>query len=348
MRQPAKALEHGCWPAAPVSSQSDVVTDEELAAPALTWFRRYRDLLNSSLVAAALIALVITFSIASPYFATARNGRQILEQLTVVGVLTVGQALVIITAGIDLSQGSVLGLAGMVCALTLRHDPLWVGIGAGLLVGVVAGLFNAFLVSVLNLTPFIATLATFSIAGGLALLSNNGQPVFTVPQSLANFGNGSVGIFPYIALVGAGLAVLFQGLLSFTRFGRYTYAAGSNLSATRLAGINVKRHLAAIYLSSGVLAAIAGILQVAYVTSAQPTAGQDLLLASIASVVIGGASLFGGEGTVWGAVIGALLIAVLTNGTELLGISTYTQTVLLGLVVIIALSVDRFRRRTAV
>jgi ribose transport system permease protein len=316
----------------------------------ISWQTRSKDLLNSSLVAVALIALVIVFTIASPYFFSLLNWYHIFQQVAVVAILTVGQAFVIITAGIDLSQGAVVGLAGIVAGLLMTSGyPVWVAVLAGLGVGLVVGAINGLLITKAGLPPFIATLATLSAAGGFALIITGGQPVFGLPAAFTAFGqNGILGLFPYIAIVAAILAIIFHIVLAYTRFGRFTYAVGSNMAAARLTGLRVNWQLFLIYTLSGVLSAAGGLLLASYVSSALPDAGNNYELNSIAAVVIGGGSLFGGEGTMWGAMIGALLVAVLNNGTQLLGVSTYWQQVILGGVIVLAVYIDRFRRRTGV
>lgn len=311
--------------------------------------RSLRSVLNSSLVAVALIALVIYFSIASPYFFTSTNWYHILQDVAVVAILTVGQAYVIITAGIDLSQGSVIGLSGVVSALLMTSDhPIWVAIIAGIAIGALVGLINGVLITFAKLPPFIATLATMSVAEGASLIVTGGEPVFNIPASFSNFGQLGIGIFPYIALVAVVFAVVFHVILAYTRFGRFTYAIGSNKLSARLSGLNIPRQLISVYMISGIMSAIGGILMTAWVNTAMPTAGSNYELNSIAAVVIGGGSLFGGEGTILGSMIGALLMATLSNGTQLLGVSTYWQEVLLGLVVLLAVYVDNFRRRKSV
>lgn len=310
---------------------------------------RIRDLLNSALIAVVLVVLIGAFTAASPYFLTVSNIARILQQVTVVAVLTVGQAYVIITAGIDLSQGSLLALSGICMALVYKAGvPIWAAIIVGLLVGIGVGMFNGILITRANLPPFIATLSTLAICGGGALIAAGGQPVFGLPASLTAFGSNDFGFLPEIAIVAIVMAVLGQFILSSTLFGRYTYAIGSNPLAARVTGIRVKRQLLVAYMFSGLCSAVGAVLLTAYVNGALPNAGTNYELYSIAAVVIGGGSLFGGVGTVWGSMLGALLITTLNNGTDLLGVSTYFQSVLLGVVVILAVYFDNFRRRPGV
>lgn len=304
--------------------------------------------LNSSLVTIALLVLILVFTIANPNFFTVKNWFNILQAVSVVGMLAIGQIFVIITAGIDISQGSIIGLTGIVSALLMTHGfPVWVAIVAGIAMGSLVGLLNGILVAKAGIQPFISTLGTMSLAGGAALIMTDGQPVYGIPGSVANFGSNGFYIFPEIAITMIILAILAHFLLSKTKYGRYTYAVGSNILSAKLSGLNVKRQLIWAYMISGTTSGIGGIIMMSWINSALPTAGQNYELNSIAAVVIGGGSLFGGEGTIKGAMIGALLMAVLSNGSQLLGVSSYWQSVLLGLVVLAAVYIDRFRRRSS-
>ncbi len=308
-------------------------------------------LLNSSLVAAVLLALVVAFAVAAPDFLSGNNVLTLLESVAVIAVLAIGQTFVIITAGIDLSQGAVIGLTGVLGAGVMGAGGV-VGIGSGiafaLLLGLVVGLLNGLLTAYTKVPAFIVTLGTLSIAGGVALLVTGGQPIYQLPAAFDAFGTGALGVFPNIILVSIVLAVIGQVVLGRTRFGRSVYAIGSNRRAAALSGLPVQRITVLVYAMSGVLSATGGVLLTAYVNSALPTAGQNYELDSIAAVVIGGGSLFGGQGTVSASMLGVLLIGVLNNGTDLIGMSNYAQTVILGCVVIGAVYVDSFRKRVAV
>lgn len=310
---------------------------------------RLRQALNALSVAAGLIILVVIFSFASPYFFTTTNIYRIFQQVAVVAVLTVGQSFVIFTAGIDLSQGPVVGLAAVfgASAMVTTHS-IALGVLAGLAVGAAVGVVNGLLITKVKLVPFIATLATLAIATGAALIFTGGQPVFGIPPLFYAFGSNGLYVFPFIVMVAAAIAIAFQFFSTQTRSGRYIYAIGSNERAATIAGIRSNRVLIGVYGLSGVLSGVAGMLLVAYVNTGQPSQHTNLLLDAIAASVIGGASLFGGEGMIWGSMIGALLLAVLDNGTQLLGISTYVQTILLGVVVVIAVGIDNFRRKERV
>jgi ribose/xylose/arabinose/galactoside ABC-type transport system permease subunit len=332
--------------AARIGAAAATAEEEERQALLSVARARLRNALNALSVSGGLILLCVVFSVASPYFLSGSNIYHILQQVAVLAVLAIGQSFVIYTSGIDLSQGAVLAFASVVGATVMVSEhSLALGVMVALCVGAGAGVVNGLLITRLKLVPFIATLAMLGAASGAALLFTSGQPVYNIPASLYAFGSNGIWVFPFIVLVAAGIAILGQLYLSQTRGGRYVYAIGSNPKGATIAGIRAQRVILGVYALSGLLAGVAAVLQVAYVNSAQPSDNTNLLLESIAAVVIGGGSLFGGEGAIWGTMIGTLLIGVLYNGTELLGISTYVQTILLGLVVVIAVGIDNFRRK---
>ncbi|MGC8628511.1 MAG: ABC transporter permease [Acidimicrobiales bacterium] len=310
---------------------------------------RTRNIINSLAVTAGLVILIIVFWVSSPYFMTTRNVYDIFQEVSVVSVMAVGQSFVIFTAGIDLSQGYLLSLCAVGGAeIMVSAHSIALGFIAALAMGLGSGLLSGLLITWAGLVPFIATLAMLGVTGGASLLFTNAQPVFNIPASFYAFGSNGVSVFPYIVMVAAGIALFFQVYSTETRGGRYIYAVGSNLQGATKVGIRTKRVLLGVYALSGLLVGIAAMLQVAYVNTGQPSDNTELLLESIAAVVIGGGSLFGGEGTIWGTMIGTLLIGVLYNGTELLGISTYVQTILLGLVIILAVCINNLRQKERV
>jgi len=304
-------------------------------------------LLNSSLVAVALVVLVVFFAVSSGPFLTSDNIQTIFDAVAVIAVLSIGQQFVIATAGIDLSQGAIVALTGVIGAQLMTHG-IVAGIVVALALGIGTGLLNGLLTAYTRVPPFIVTLGTLSICGGGALLATNGVGIYSLPQSFLNFGTDSIGVFPYLIIVTIVLGVIGQVLLGRTRFGRSVFAIGSNHRAALLSGLPVRRHTVWVYVISGFCGGVGGLLLTSYVASALPTAGTNYNLDSIAAVVIGGGSLFGGDGAVWTALLGALLMSVLTNGTELLGVSSYAQTLILGVVVIAAVYIDSFRKKAAV
>lgn len=297
---------------------------------------------------ASLMFLIVLFWILNPRFMSYINWFHISQQGAIIMVLALGQSFIIATAGIDISQGSVLALGSMIAAgsMVYAHLSPLLAVIAALLTGVLTGAAVGLAVTKMRVPPFIASLGMLSVALGVALLLTDGSPIYGLPNSYLIVSQGKFLAFPHMAWISAILAVLAAFLLNKTRFGRYTLAIGSNAEAARRAGINVSRHLLTVYILGGLASAIGGILYAGYTAAALPTAGQNDELFSIAAVVIGGGSLFGGIGTIFGSVIGTLLMTVLANGSQLAGISPYVEQVVLGIVVVAAVYVDNLRRKT--
>jgi ribose transport system permease protein len=308
---------------------------------------RLSDVVSQLAAAGALIVVFIFLSIASPVFLSADNLFNVGAQTAVVAVIAIGMTLVIITAGIDLSVGSVAALSGVVGVMMMANLglPVPLAIIGGTLVGALAGLVNGLLVSVAGLAPFIATLGMLTVARGLVYIVTNAQAIFWAPDSFRLLGQGVIGPIPIPILVIVVVAVAGYIVLSRTRLGRYAYAMGSNLEAARLSGIPVRRYLTSVYVISGALAGFGGMIAASRVNSGQPNFGIGLELDVIAAAVIGGASLFGGQGTVLGTLIGAFLIALIRNGAVLLDVSTFYQQVIIGVVIWLAVLWDQYRRR---
>lgn len=306
----------------------------------MRWIRRLAPLLGL-----AVMSIVLGFI--SPDFRTADNAINILRQSAVNALLALGQLLVILTAGIDLSVGSILGVSCVAFALLLKaHLPLAVALALTLMVGLALGLINGLLLTKLRLPhPFVSTLGMMNAARGAALILSGGFPVSDLPASSRWLGAGTVGPLPVPVLVMLVTYLLFHLLLRYTLFGRDVYAIGGNPEASRLAGIPVAARLNMVYTLSGGLAALAAIVVAGRMNSGFPLAGQGAELDAIAAVIIGGGSFFGGVGTVTGTLIGALIMAVLRNGLNLLNVSSYWQMVVVGLVIIWAVWVDVLRQR---
>jgi ribose transport system permease protein len=297
-----------------------------------------------------LIVLVVILAITSPTFFTAGNLVNILDQITVLGILAIGATAVILTGGIDLSVGAVLGLSTMVLGF-LSHQgglPVIVAMLAAILVGALAGLVNGLAITVTKLPPFIATLAMMSIARGLANMITDGQQIVGYPDWFFNLsatkylGFLSVTIITLFVLAAAAFVVL-----RYRSAGRAVYAIGGNAEVARLAGIRVKGVTTWVYVIAGALAGVGGIVLASRLDSSQPSAGTGYELDVIAAVVIGGASLVGGTGRITGTIVGVLIIGVLRNGLNLLGVSPFLQQVVIGLVIAIAVMVDVLRRKKA-
>jgi ribose/xylose/arabinose/galactoside ABC-type transport system permease subunit len=291
--------------------------------------------------ALGLVFLCIILWILTPYFLTFSNILNILEQSSINAIIAVGMTFVIITAGIDLSVGSILAFSGVVLAATLKAGvPLPLALAAGLAVGSLCGLVNGFLVSLGKLPPFIVTLGMMSIARGGALLFTSGRPISGFADSFRWLATGKFIFIPMPFVVMLIIYILAHVLLTRTKFGRYTYAIGGNEEATRLSGVNVRFHKTMVYLLSGLTSAFAAVLLTARLNSAQPIAGIMYELDAIAATVIGGTSLMGGEGTLGGTLIGALIMGVLRNGLNILGVSSFLQQIIIGSVIILAVLFD--------
>jgi ribose transport system permease protein len=308
---------------------------------------RLSEVVSQLAAAGALIVVFVFLSFASPVFLSADNLFNIGSQTAVVAVIAIGMTLVIITAGIDLSVGSVSALSGVLGVMMMAQAglPVPVAILGGTLVGATCGLVNGLLVSVGGLNPFIATLGMLTVARGLTFIVTNAVAVFGTPNSFRLLGQGVIGPIPIPILVIVVVAVIGYIVLSRTRLGRYAYAMGSNLEAARLSGIPIRRYLTSVYVISGALAGFGGMIAASRVNSGQPNFGIGLELDVIAAAVIGGASLFGGQGTVVGTLIGAFLIALIRNGAVLLDINTFYQQVIIGVVIWLAVFWDQYRRR---
>jgi ribose/xylose/arabinose/galactoside ABC-type transport system permease subunit len=295
-----------------------------------------------------LVILCVVMTILSPYFLTFNNLFNVGTQIAVIAILALGQTFVIVSGGIDLSVGSVLGLAGIVFgwATAVANLPLPLALALGVGAGASAGLINGLLITLGNLPPFIATLAMLSAARGLALVISGGVPLNPIPGPILSLGSGDLfGFVPLPVILMLVMWAITVGILRSTYAGRAMYAIGGNEEASRLSGINVSRQKLLIYTLSGLFAGIAGVLLTARLASAQPQAGFTFELDAIAAVVIGGASLSGGVGSASGTLIGALILGVLRNGLNLLNVSAFWQQVVIGAVIALAVMTDTLRRR---
>jgi len=302
----------------------------------------------------ALLLMVIALSFATSKFLTLVNGLNILRQISVNLCLSIGLTLVILAGGIDLSVGAVLALSGAVAAGLLKSGitfPWWgfelqftvFGvILSGVLVGALAGLANALVITRLLLPPFVATLAMLSIARGLTFLWTGGFPITGLDPAFDSLGSGFALGIPLPVWIVAILTLLASFLTTQTPFGRHLYAVGGSERAAYLPGLSVNKIKVWVYVLAGALSALAGIIVTARLDSAQPNAGLGYELDGIAAVVIGGTSLSGGQGSVWGTVLGCLIIGVLNNGLALLDVSPFWQQVIKGVVIILAVTVDRW------
>ncbi len=305
----------------------------------------------------ALALMVGALSVLSDNFLTPDNGWNILRQISVNLCLSIGMTLVILSGGIDLSVGAILGLAGAVAAGLLKNGvvlgaldarlefTVTGAIAAGIAVGGAAGWFNGFAITRFQLPPFVATLGMLSIARGLTMLWTGGFPVTSLGATFGFLGTGAFLGMPMPVWIMLALVAVFVVVTRRTRFGRHIYAVGGNERAARLTGLNVPRIKLAVYTLAGALAGVAGLIVTARLDSAQPNAGLGYELDSIAAVVIGGTSLSGGRGSVWGTVLGCLIIGVLNNGLFLLNVSPFWQQVIKGIVILVAVAIDKLNAR---
>jgi len=294
-----------------------------------------------------LLIFIAALILTTNDFLTFTNLDNLVRQVAVFAILSVGQLFVILTGGIDLSVGSILGLSGGVTALLLANGvSIPVTILAGLVVGLVVGLINGLLVSRLKLPPFIATLGMLGVARGLVLLLTNASTIAPLPGAFNAIANGSVLGLPSLFWILVVVALVAAFVLGRTIFGRYVYAVGSNAESARLSGVPVNAVLLAVYSISGLLAGFAGILTSSRLGAGIPTAGTGYELQAIAGAVIGGASLSGAKGRVIGAVLGALIMGLLANGGNLLAIDPFYLQIAIGLLIILAVYFDNLQGRT--
>jgi ribose transport system permease protein len=290
--------------------------------------------------------LIVVMSIASPYFLSLANFRAMAVGLVPTGVIVVGMAILLVSGGFDLSVGSVLALASTVCALLMiAGTPILLAILATLLLGAVIGLINGLLIAGLAINPLVATLGTMSVARGLALVFTEGFSLSSLPPSFGLVGNTNVFALPPIVWLMIVIVALGDFLLRRSTFFRQIYFIGSNERAARLSGISVDRVRVVAYVLTSVLAALAGIMLASRLMSGTPTAGNGLELQVLAAAVIGGASLRGGEGTVLGAFLGAVFVALINNAMTMLAVSIYWQMIVTGAVLVAAVAIDMIGRR---
>jgi ribose transport system permease protein len=306
---------------------------------------------------ASLILLLIYFSFASPAFMQTDNMINILQATAVNGVLAIASTFVIITAGIDLSVGTLMTFCAVMAGVFLTYWglPMWIGVLAAIATGTLSGVTSGSLVAKLKIPPFIATLGMMLVLKGLSLVVSADKPIYfnDTPNFYMISQDSLIGYvlpglpIPNAALILFVLAIVAWIILSRTALGRYTFAIGSNEEAVRLSGVNVNRWKIAIYGLDGAICGVAGLLLASRINSAQPALGQGYELDAIAAVVIGGTSLSGGTGTILGTIIGAFIISVLTNGLRILSVAQEWQFVVTGVIIILAVYGDNLRRKRA-
>lgn len=294
------------------------------------------------------LVLFVFFSIASESFFTADNVSNIVRQVSINGILAVGMTFVILTGGIDLSVGSVMALTGTIIAGMMINSGLSpiVAILIGIILGAVVGYINGLFTAYARIPAIIVTLAMMEAARGLALLYTGGYPLSGLPDAYTFLGRGYLfGVIPMPAVIMLIVFIIAYIILNHLPIGRYIYALGGNEEAVRLSGIKVKRIKAFVYVVSGITAAISGMLMTARLASGQPMAGDGYELDAIAAVVLGGTSIAGGRGHIFGTLLGALLLGVLSNGLNLMEVSPYVQRVLKGVIIVGAIYYSSVRQK---
>jgi ribose/xylose/arabinose/galactoside ABC-type transport system permease subunit len=307
-----------------------------------------------------LVVICVIFAVIEPAFVSTRNLFNVLRQVSIYGLLAVGMTFVILTRGIDLSVGSLLALSGLVAAAVYKGGTglltagtagqaegygLWAAIGAAVGVGLLGGLLQGLAITQLKVPPFIVTLGGLTAFRGAALLFSGGQPISTFTDEYKFWGQGMIGPVPVPVIIFLSFAALAFIVLRYTRYGRHVYAVGGNPEAARLSGLNVNAITLSVYVITGFFAGLSGFLLSSRLNSAEQVAGVGYELTVIAGVVIGGTSLFGGEGGIFGTVIGILLIGVLSNGLTLMNVSPYWQQIVVGLIIVFAVYLDQLVKR---
>jgi ribose transport system permease protein len=308
----------------------------------LTALFSYRE----SAIFLALIILMATVTIFAPNFMSGSNLYLVSRQISFVAVVAFGELFVILTGGIDLSVGSVMGLSGVVAAGAMAAgQSVILSVLLGLATGILLGLINGLLISYVRIAPFIVTLGMLSFARGVILIITKGWPITNIPKPFLIVGQGDFLSLPIPLWVMIVLAAIAHFLLSKTAFGRRTYAIGGNEQATFLSGINVKKIKVFLYMISGLMASVVGIILIARFNSAQADTGTGWELDAIAAAVIGGTSLSGGSGSIFGVIIGAAIMGVIRNGLVLMRVSPYWQTAVIGIIIVLAAVLDRIKNK---
>jgi ribose transport system permease protein len=326
---------------AKVDNNSFLINKSVLAVP-VKYLKRNAGILIG------LSAMCVMLTFLSPSFLTSGNIHNVLRQVSTNANIALGMTLVILTGGIDLSVGSTMALAGTMSAgfIALSGLPVWLAISLGLFVGIMVGLFNGFVITKTGMPPFIVTMAMTSMARGLVYVYTNGLPVRTLDPIYNKVGNGYLGPIPLPVIYTTVLYISVMILLYQTKLGRHIYAVGGNREAARFSGINIARVEMVVYTLIGFLSAVSGIVLCARMYSGQPTIGQGYELDAIAAVILGGTSFTGGVGTIGGTIIGVLVIGFLNNGLNILGVSSFWQLIIKGVIILLAVYIDILKKKS--
>ncbi|GAB6189363.1 ribose ABC transporter permease [Marinitoga arctica] len=287
------------------------------------------------------IGISILFAILSDRFLTISNIINVFRQVSIQAIMAFGMTMVIISGGIDLSVGSIFALSAVIMASVLKTGSVFLGIIVALVIGALMGFVNGFIIAKGRIQPFIVTLATMAIGRSLTLVYTQGMPITGLPSSFRIIGRGNLFGLPYPIIIMLSIFILIWFISKNTKLGLYTYAIGGNETAAKLSGVKVIKYKIIIYIISGVLSAVSAMLLTARLNSAQPTFGSGYELDAIAAVVLGGASLAGGKGSVVGTIFGALIMGIINNGLNLLNVSPFYQQAVKGAVILIAVLLER-------
>lgn len=292
-----------------------------------------------------VIGLGIILSFISSNFLTTTNLLNVLRQISINGILAIGMTIVCLTGGIDLSVGSIVAFSGIIAAGFLRDKeyPIVLVLLIAILAGGLLGLYNGYFVAYRNAAPFVVTLSMMTIARGMTYVYSNGRPISNLPTNFLAIGKGSIAGIPVPTIILILVFVLASVMLTKLKFGRYVYAVGGNENAAMVSGINVKWIKMMVYVLSGIACGIAAIILTARVSAGLPTAGESYELDAIAATVIGGTSLSGGRGRLWGTIVGAILLGIVNNGLDLLNVSSFYQQIVKGLIILGAILIDSKR-----
>lgn len=292
-----------------------------------------------------VIGLGIILSFISSNFLTVTNLLNVVRQISVNGILAIGMTIVCLTGGIDLSVGSIVAFSGIIAAGLLRDKdyPIILIVVIAVVVGALCGLYNGYFVAYWNAAPFVVTLSMMTIARGMTYVYSDGRPISNLPSEFLIIGKGSIAGIPIPTLILLIVFILGSIMLTKLKYGRYVYAVGGNENAAMVSGINVKRVKMMVYVLSGVACGIAAIILTARVSAGLPQAGESYELDAIAATVIGGTSLSGGRGRLWGTIVGAILLGIVNNGLDLLNVSSFYQQIVKGLIILGAILIDSKR-----
>ena len=292
-----------------------------------------------------VIGLGVILSFISSNFLTVTNLLNVVRQIAVNGILAIGMTIVCLTGGIDLSVGSIVAFSGIIAAGLLRDKdyPIILIVLIAIVIGAVCGLYNGYFVAYWNAAPFVVTLSMMTIARGMTYVYSDGRPISNLPTEFLIIGKGSIAGIPIPTLILIVVFILGSVMLTKLKYGRYVYAVGGNENAAMVSGINVKRVKMMVYVLSGIACGIAAIILTARVSAGLPQAGESYELDAIAATVIGGTSLSGGRGRLWGTIVGAVLLGIVNNGLDLLNVSSFYQQIVKGLIILGAILIDSKR-----